>query len=217
MKNLEITIISSEKLIHFAPTFYRSNKIIIIANKEPNYPKRCAGNYVYNLNSPLKFYDIAVKISDEYISLSKQGRVYKIKIAKHDGEFGYRLNVPMDESVDRSSYALLLKEAYVPEEYSEESESIGDIDSHTESVVEPVMVHSEVGPIIVQPVKVSEVAQDFSIEEDEVIEIIHESEECEDDLPTEEYINSEDELFESEEEEEENFLFEEDDYEESEG
>ena len=165
MKFVEFTVLSSVNLLEkYGPSFYRSNKFIIICSDE-EVPYKYRGNYCYNVGKSNAYYGFSFSFQNGQLFINKNGEQ---KIINLSSKFAIRIVAPPQEAIERVCYTMLYS--------SEIEQEVVGVDSLTkdEQIVEevknePVLLEEE------QQMEIEEEAYDEAY--DEVQEELYESEE----------------------------------------
>lgn len=165
MKNLEITFLSTKENICYAPNYYRSNKIVIIGEKNVSNPKRYAGNYIIDQRSRIHGVDIHVLGGE--INLNYKGKSLKLNFGK---DYAVVLTIDLSKSID--DYTLVDVKGTLSKndlEPTESESSSVDTAECEKSVVEPYIAPQiaieepiEVEPMsenVLEPIDVSKVVE----------------------------------------------------------
>lgn len=167
MKFVEFTILSSVDLLEkYAPSYYRSNKIIVVCGDE-KIPQRYRGNYCYSIDKCSSYYGFSFSVKNGQLFINKKGEQ---KIVNVSSEFAVKVSAPQAETIEYVGYTMLYS-SDVEQEVVASDLIANDAPIIEEVKNEPVLLEEE------QEMEVEEEEQEELEPEQEIEEELYESEE----------------------------------------
>lgn len=164
MKNLEITFLSTKENICYAPKYYRGNKVIVIAEKNINNPKRHAGNYI--LNQRGKVHGVDFNVESGLVSLRYKGKSLELDFGK---DYAVIITIDLSKSID--DYTIVDAKGTLSKNDVESTESQSSSVDTVE--IEKPVVEPYIAPQIAieEPIEVGSV-QDTKLEPIDVSKVV---------------------------------------------